>query len=131
MAAWRVHCNLDGKPLSHLDFHRSVAICLLKNAPHGSDRAELGGGLIPNMLDNVCYDGVGHDKFPATQRRCKWCKKYCPYECIKCGVLLHYDKGAVCATLYHCREQLLLCKAWSTLFSWSYTLPLVLHLDCW
>ena len=129
VASWRVHYNLDEKPLFHLDFRRSVAICLLKM--HHTDRAQLGGGPIPNMPDNVRYDGVGHDKFPATLRKCKWCKKYCRYECIKCGVRLHYDKGAVCVTLYHRREQLLACKAWSKLFTWSYTLPLVLHFNCW
>ena len=101
VAAWRLHCNLEDKPLSHLAFRRYISVCMLKM--HHVDRPQVGGGIVPDMPDDVRYDGIGHDKFPATQGRCKWCKKNCRYECIKCGVRLHYDKGAVCATLYHRR----------------------------
>ena len=72
IAASRVHCAVESKPLTHLDCRRSVALRLLKSPI--KSRLQIGGGRIAVLLDNVRYDAVDHIKVSAPQGRCKNCQ---------------------------------------------------------
>ena len=101
VAAWRVHCKVADEPLSHLDFRREIAVCLLKTAP---SKAKHPGGHTAHQPQDVRYDGVGHTAESTKQGRCKECQKNCRYICIKCKVRLHFDHGKDCFRRYHEKE---------------------------
>ena len=77
VAAWRIHCKIAESPLSHLDFRREIAICLLKMSM--VSRLQVGGGPRVNLPDDVRFDGdlEDHEKVAASQGRCKVCKNNC------------------------------------------------------
>ena len=99
VAAWQVHCAIQEKPMTHLEFRREITVCLLKIAM--PQRRQIGGGRIQNLPNEVRIDGVGHCKLSTTQGRCKVCQKNTHYVCAKCNVRLHWDKSAVCFVIYH------------------------------
>ena len=102
VASWRIHCKIAESPMSHLDFRREIAICLLKMSM--VSRLQVGGGPRVNLPDDVRFDGEDHEKVVATQGRCKVCKKNCRYMCAKCNVRLHYDRGSRCLVTYQMRS---------------------------
>ena len=98
VAAWRMHCQLVEDPLSHLEFRREVTLCLLKSV---TPRAHVGQSKITELPADIRYDGLGHNKQRCKQGRCAVCKKNARYQCSKCLVRLHFDKGTECARNYH------------------------------
>ena len=86
VAAWRVHCAVDGTPLDHLSFRRQVAVCLMKSV---APRPQVGGGHVADMPDDVRYDGCEHERGSTTQGRCHLCSTNTRTRCIKCNVRLH------------------------------------------
>ena len=48
VAAWWIHCNIAESPMSHLDFRRENAICLLKMSM--VSRLQVGGGPRVNLV---------------------------------------------------------------------------------
>ena len=98
-AAWRVHCAIQEKSMTQLEFRREITICLLKIVmPH---RRQIGGGRIQNLLNEDRFDGVGHYKVSTTQKRCKVCQKNTRLFCAKCSVRLHCVESGVCFDIYH------------------------------
>ena len=73
VVAWRIHCKIAESPLSHLDFRREIAICLLEMSV--VSRLQVGGGPRVNLPDDVRFDEEDHEKVAASQGRCKVCKK--------------------------------------------------------
>ena len=102
VASWRIHCKIAESLMSHLDFRREIAICLLKMSM--VSRLQVGSGPRVNLPDDVRFDGEDHEKVAATQGRCNVCKKNCRYMCAKCNVRLHYDRGSRCHVTYHMRS---------------------------
>ena len=102
VAAWRIHCKIAEYPMSHLDFRRKIAICLLKMSM--VSRLQVGSGPRVNLPDDVRFDGEAHEKVAASHGRCKVCKKNCRYMCAKCKMRLHYDCGSSCHVTYHMRS---------------------------
>ena len=100
VAAWRLHCALAPKPMSHLAFRREIALCLRKT-PTGFLRSQVTGGRVPHLRSSLRFDGVDHTKVTCTQRRCKMCQIDKRYMCDKFEVRLHSDKGKACFELYH------------------------------
>lgn len=102
VAAWRLFCLINDVDVCHLEFRRTITICLLKQET--TPRSRVIGGGVPSLPRDVRYDGRGHDKESVSQGRCVVCKKNARYRCKKCQVRLHYDKGSICAHRYHTRE---------------------------
>ena len=101
VAAWKIHCQIGNKKITHIDCRRQVTLCLLKVQRHrkieSNDAAE------PPL--DVRFDGVNHFLGPATtQGRCKVCKKYTSTMCPKCNIRLHGERCKTCFKTYHtCR----------------------------
>ena len=94
VGAWQVHCVVQEKLMTHLEFWREIKICLLQ-----MDmllRRQIGGRRISQLPNDIRFDGVGHFKAPAAQVRCNVCQKNTRYICQKCNMRLHSDKSAVC-----------------------------------
>ena len=72
VAAWWFHCKIAESPMSHLDFRRENAGCLLKNV-HGQSFASW-RWTAGQPRDDVGFDGEDHKKVAASQGRCKVCK---------------------------------------------------------
>ena len=102
VAAWRLHCQLADETLSHLDFRREITLCLLKSV---APRACIGHSKMSELPADIRYDGNGHIKKNCKQGRCIVCKKNTRYQCTKCQVRLHFDKGTVCAVTYHTQQE--------------------------
>ena len=102
LAAWRIHCEIAESPMSHLDFRREIAICLLKMSM--VSHLQVGGGPRVNLPDDVRFDREYHEKVAASQGRCKVSKKNCRFMFAKCNVRLHYDRRAKCHVTYHMRS---------------------------
>lgn len=102
VAAWRMYCHLhpNHRDTTHLEFRRSVSLCLLKGTPN---RKRYGGGLHAHLPYDVRYDGIGHKTATTSQGRCVLCSANTRTMCSKCGVRLHYSRGSVCFTVYHTR----------------------------
>ena len=98
VAAWRLHCNLAEDSLSHLDFRRETALCLLKSV---SPRMHRGQRKMTELPIDIRYDGSGHAKQSCKQGRCAVCKKNARYQCTKCQVRFHFDNDTDCAIIYH------------------------------
>ncbi|XP_065193176.1 piggyBac transposable element-derived protein 3-like [Sycon ciliatum] len=96
VAAWRLHCKVHEKPMSHIEFRREITVSLLKTDLRPEPR-------VSGLPVDVRYDGVGHTRESTTQGRCKVCKRNTRCKCSKCGVRLHFDHGANCNELYHTR----------------------------
>ena len=72
VAAWKIHCQIGDKKITHIDFRRQVTLCLLKVQQHRETESSVAAEL---PLD-VRFDGINHFLGPATtQSRCKVCKK--------------------------------------------------------
>lgn len=99
VAAWRLHCHLHPQDtMTHLEFRRTIAMCLLKS---DVDRARTTGGAHANLPGDVRYDGAGHTQVAATQGRCVKCQKNCRHQCDKCKVRLHVKN---CFIVYHKKQ---------------------------
>ena len=94
VAAWRIHCNAVVSPMTHLEFCREIAICLLKSPME--ERTKVTGGTLPSLPKDIRFDQINHYKITTTQGRCKICQKNRRYKSQKCNVRLHSDKSAVC-----------------------------------
>jgi DNA excision repair protein ERCC-6 len=103
VAAWRLYCNLhpDNKGPSHLDFRRTITLCLLKGTSPARNR--ILGGHHAHLPADVRYDGLSHESVPTSQGRCVFCSANTRSMCAKCGVRLHYSRGTTCFSLYHTR----------------------------
>jgi len=95
VAAWRIYCNIHSQSMTHIEFRRSVTLCLLKSS---RKRPTVGGGAHANLPDDVRYDGIGHKREAVAQGRCVQCKKNCRSQCDKCKVRLHVKD---CFDVYH------------------------------
>ena len=73
VAACRLRCAVQEKPMVHLEFRREITICLLKMAM--TLRLQIGGGRIPHLPNDIQFDGVGDFKAPTAQGGCKVCQK--------------------------------------------------------
>lgn len=99
VAAWKIFLVLHPRShVSHLDFRRNVALCLLKKAD--SRACSLRAGVAHLPVD-VRHDGVGHTHTTTTEGRCVVCHINTKNECHKCKVRLHYARGKNCFELYH------------------------------
>ena len=99
VAGWRIHCNAVVSPVTHLEFRREIAICLLKSSME--ERTKVTGETLPSLPKDIRFDQINHYKITATQGRCKICQKNTWYKCQKCNVRLYSGKGAVYFDLYH------------------------------
>ena len=103
VAAWRLHCRVQETPPTHKAFRRQVTLCLLKGDVTGAISR---GISVADLPADIRYDGVGHTKGPATQGRCRVCRRNTRFVCQKCKVRLHFgDRGTVCSTVYHTAPQ--------------------------
>jgi DNA excision repair protein ERCC-6 len=99
VAGWRMFCHLNpNSNSSHLDYRRSIALCLLKS--ESSYTQNLGGG-IAHMPRDIRYDGVGHTNVSGQEGRCVVCSKNTKNLCAKCNVRLHFSHGKDCFVIYH------------------------------
>ena len=98
VAAWRLHCAVQSKKLSHIDFRREITICLLKMDNRDNNRRK---SAVANLPQDIRTDGVGHKKVSVKQGRCKVCTKNTCYMCEKCNVRLHVERGKTCFETYH------------------------------
>ena len=72
VAAWKTHCQIGDKKITHIDFKRQVTLCLFKVQQH----REIESIVAAELPLDVRFDGVNHFLGPATtQSRCKVCKK--------------------------------------------------------
>jgi hypothetical protein len=100
IAAWRLYTSFHPtrKRPSHLDFRRTITLCLFKGTP---TRKRIGGGVIMHLPCDIRYDGIGHEIAPVSQGRCVLCSANTRSMCAKCGVRLHYSRGVICFNAYH------------------------------
>ena len=96
VASWKLYGCIHDSHISHLNYRREVAMCLLKSARAAP--SQIRG---PQMPLDVRYDGVGHFPKAVTQGRCKRCGKNVRVMCIKCNVRLHRDTENMCWDFYH------------------------------
>ena len=54
VAAWRIHCNAVVSPMTHLEFCREIAICLLKSPME--KRTKVTGGTLPSLPKDIRFD---------------------------------------------------------------------------
>jgi hypothetical protein len=100
VAAWLLHSTLNQRrALSHLEFRRQIAICLLK--AQISERKQVGGAGHVNLPDDVRYGYIGHEVVDAAQGRCLVCSNNTRTKCVKCNVRLHIARNKQCFTSYH------------------------------
>ena len=103
VAAWRLYSRLHPQlKVSHLDFRRTITLCLLKRK---IPRVQIGGGHHADLPDDIRYDGVGHISEATTQGRCVVCSKNTRSKCLKCNVRLHYSHLSTCFLNYHTKNQ--------------------------
>ncbi|KRX75179.1 PiggyBac transposable element-derived protein 3 [Trichinella sp. T6] len=98
VAAWRIHCFVEERPLSHLEFRRQVVLSLLQSEPAATPRAASGS---MSQLPDIRFDGVNHILGTGPQGRCKVCKRNTKNMCKKCNVRLHAERGKQCFEIYH------------------------------
>jgi hypothetical protein len=100
VAAWRLFCHLHPNGgVSHLDFRRNIALCLLKKSE--GKKSELSGRCVRLPVD-IRKDGIDHTNTIGTEGRCVVCGKNTKNLCSKCNVRLHFSHGKQCFTMYHC-----------------------------
>jgi hypothetical protein len=81
VAAWLLHSTLkQRRALSHLEFRRQIAICLLK--AQISERKQVGGAGHVNLPDDVRYDNIGHEVVDAARGRCVVCSNNTHTKCV-------------------------------------------------
>ncbi|KRY10351.1 PiggyBac transposable element-derived protein 3 [Trichinella patagoniensis] len=98
VAAWRIHCFVEERPLSHLEFRRQVVLSLLQSERAATPRAASGS---MSQLPDIRFDGVNHILGTGPQGRCKVCKRNTKNMCKKCNVRLHAERGKQCFEIYH------------------------------
>ena len=119
VAAWRIHCKIAESPLSHLNFRREIAICLLKMSV--VSRLQVGGGPRVNLPDDVRFDGEDHEKVAASQGRCKVCKKIA-VTCVQsatCGCTMTAGQDAKSPTTCEVDSHNNSLKSWRFSAQWS------------
>ena len=62
VAAWKIHFQIGDKNITHINFRRQVALCLLKVQQHHKIESSVAAEL---PLD-VRFDGINHFLGPAT-----------------------------------------------------------------
>ena len=98
VAAWKIHCQIGDKKITHIDFKRQMTLYLLKVQQHRKIESSVAAEL---PLD-VRFDGVNHFLGPAaTQGRCKVCKKKIKKYVHKMQHYLHGERGKTCLKTYH------------------------------
>ena len=99
VAAWKIHCQIGDKKITHINFRRQVRLCLLKVQQHH----EIESSVAAELPLDVCFNGVRHFLGPATtQGQCKVCKKKNTRSmCIKFNIHLHRESGKTCFKTYH------------------------------
>ncbi|KRZ49798.1 PiggyBac transposable element-derived protein 3 [Trichinella nativa] len=98
VAAWRIHCFIEERPLSHLEFRRQVVLSLLQSERAATPRAASDS---MSQLPDIRFDGVNHILGTGPQGRCKVCKRNTKNMCKKCNVRLHAERGKQCFEIYH------------------------------
>ncbi|KRZ01228.1 PiggyBac transposable element-derived protein 3 [Trichinella zimbabwensis] len=68
VAAWRIHCFVEERPLSHLEFRRQVVLSLLQSERTAPPRAASG---LMSQLPDIRFDGANHILGTGPQGRCK------------------------------------------------------------
>ena len=100
IAAWRLHCKVAEKKMTHLEFRRCITTCLLKTEkPHERPSSNTRGPVV----EDVRFDGVNHFPGPTSQGRCKVCKTNTKVRCTKCDVRLHTERRKECFKNFHQR----------------------------
>ena len=98
VASWRIYrATNPASNLSHLEFRRNIVLCLSKVA-HFKPTP---GGAHAHYPPDVRHDGVGHLNESTSEGRCVVCRRNTCNKCTKCGVRLHYARGAQCFVKYH------------------------------
>jgi len=100
VAAWRMFRLLHPQAqMSHLDYRRTITLCLLKAvAPRISRR----GGGIAHLPMDIRHDSIGHCNAPSdSEGRCVVCRTNTKNMCAKCNVRLHFSHGKDCFVIYH------------------------------
>ncbi|KAL1241589.1 PiggyBac transposable element-derived protein [Trichinella spiralis] len=87
VVAWRIHCFVEERPLSHLKFRRQVVLSLLQSERTATPRVVSD---FMSQLPDIRFDGVNHILGTGPQGRCK-----------KCNVRLHAERGKQCFESYH------------------------------
>ena len=77
-------CAVESKQLTHLDFCRSIILCLLKSPIKTG--LQTGRSRIPASPENAKCDGADHIRVSAPQGRCKICQNNTRYICRKCNI---------------------------------------------
>ncbi|KRZ05321.1 PiggyBac transposable element-derived protein 3 [Trichinella zimbabwensis] len=90
VAAWRLHCFVEERPLSHLEFRRQVVLSLLQSERAAPPRVASGS---MSQLPDIRFDGANHILGTGPQGRCKVCKRNTKNMCRKCNVRLHAERG--------------------------------------
>ena len=54
VAAWRIHCNAVASPMTHLEFCREIAICLLKSPMEVQTKVT--EGTLPSLPKDIRFD---------------------------------------------------------------------------
>ena len=102
VAAWRLYGYLHNQPggaiVSHLDFRRTIALCLMKMVARGRRHSP---GFVAELPADIRFDGLGHENSSASQGRCIVCGTNTRNQCRKCAVRLHYAKEKKCFRSYH------------------------------
>jgi hypothetical protein len=103
VAAWRLFGWIHDKPgnkVSHLEFRRSIVLCLLRMT---GDNVQRRSGSIADLPIMVRTDGEAHFNESTTQGRCKVCSTNTRNKCGKCNVRLHFADGKECFNIYHAK----------------------------
>ena len=80
VAAWKIHCQIGDKKITHINLRRQVTLCLLKVQQH----REMDTSVAAELPLDVRFNGVNHFLAPATtQGQCKVCKKKIQEVCAK------------------------------------------------
>ncbi len=83
---------------SHLDFRRTITLCLLKiSVP----RARIGGGQHPQVPGDIRFDGIGHYSVTADQGHCAICSSNTRSKCETCDVRHLFAHQKPCFNIYH------------------------------
>ncbi|XP_003378155.1 conserved hypothetical protein [Trichinella spiralis] len=72
VAAWWIHCFVEGRPHSHLELRRQAVLSLLQLEGTATPRVASG---FMSQLPDIRFDGVDHILGTGPQGRCKVCKR--------------------------------------------------------
>ena len=100
VAAWRIYCQLSQQKVSHPEFRRQVALCLLKADEEPQNRLDCEAEL---PLD-VRLDRINHFRGRTSQGRCKMYeyKKNTKTMCIESAIIrFHAELCKLGFAVYH------------------------------